>query len=132
MTGKAVLIDHLTETLSLPAWHVVDLDFEALSVPVHSALDCNCFSTVDVFICGLPYVLLVDDVGLLKNNWSPNVPAWYWYSQFNEECPIAGKVLVCKDYYTEEGQIELCGLEKTDLEIITNELERLQRLTNAH
>lgn len=131
MTGKMILIDPLTETLSLPAWHVVDLDFDSLSDGVHSAINCNCYSAVDVIICGLPYVLLVDDVGLLKNNWTPNVPAWYWYSQFNEEFPIAGKVLVCKDFYTKNGEIDLCGLDKDDLQLLTKELQRLERLCNS-
>lgn len=130
VTGKMVLIDPLTETLSLPAWHVVDLDFDSLSDSVHSLIDCNCYSAVDVTIYGLPFVLLVDDVGLLKPDWTPNVPAWYWYSQFNEEYPIAGKVLVCKDSCF-DGEIDLCGLEDKDLQLLEHELLRLKRLTNS-
>lgn len=130
MTGKMLLIEPLTETVSLPAWNVVDVDFDSFSDSVHALLECNCYSVVDVTILGLSFVLLVDDVGLLKPNWTPNVPAWYWYSQFNTEYPIAGKVLVCKDFLLDV-EIDLYGLEPQDLDFLEQELERLQKLTNS-
>lgn len=130
MTEKYIYIEPLNETLSVPYWTTVDIDRNSLADSVHKLIDCRCFGAVDVLLCGTPYVLLVDDDGLLKDNWTPNVPAWFWYSQFNIDAPIAGKVLVCKEGIV-DGEYDIVGLEPYDLELISRELAIIQRLTNA-
>lgn len=129
MTEKMLLLDTISDSSMIPPWTVLELERDSLSDAVHSAIECRCFDAVDVLIAGCPYVLLVDDDGLLRPDWKPCLPAWYWYSQFNENAPIAGKVLVCKEGFDSDGVADIVGLDDFDLTLLSQELESLKKLT---
>lgn len=56
------------------------------------------------------FILIVDDEGLLKENFKINIYASLLYGQ-----PLAGNILVCKEEFRDDG-IHTIGLEQKDID----------------
>lgn len=93
-------------------------------------LDCDCIDIVEPY--GLDeegrekYCLIVDDEALVKENPQINFFGSLLYGVLDHKQPLAGKVLVGKNKYTEDG---LCtvGLEEEDVRYILDSLENLRK-----
>lgn len=93
-------------------------------------LDCDCIDIVEPY--GLDeegrekYCLIVDDEALFKENPQINFFGSLLYGVLDHKQPLAGKVLVGKNKYTEDG---LCtvGLEEEDVRYILDSLENLRK-----
>ena len=93
-------------------------------------LDCDCIDIVEPY--GLDeeerekYCLIVDDEALVKENPQINFFGSLLYGVLDHKQPLAGKVLVGKNKYTEDG---LCtvGLEEKDVRYILDSLENLRK-----
>lgn len=93
-------------------------------------LDCDCIDIVDLY--GLDedgkrkYCLIVDDESLLKENPQINFFGSLLYGVTKHGQPLAGKVLVGKNKYTEDG---LCttGLEDEDVRYILESLDKIRK-----
>ena len=93
-------------------------------------LNCDCIDIVEPY--GLDeegrekYCLIVDDEALVKENPQINFFGSLLYGVLDHKQPLAGKVLVGKNKYTEYG---LCtvGLEEEDVRYILDSLENLRK-----
>lgn len=93
-------------------------------------LNCDCIDIVEPY--GLDeegrekYCLIVDDEALVKENPQINFFGSLLYGVLDHKQPLAGKVLVGKNKYTEDG---LCtvGLEEEDVRYILDSLENLRK-----
>ena len=65
------------------------------------------------------FILIVDDEGLLKNNFKINLHASLAYGD-----GLAGHVLVCKEEYTDNGIITV-GLTEEDVDIFNKGMSKL-------
>lgn len=93
-------------------------------------LDCDCIDIVEPY--GLDedgrrkYCLIVDDEALLKENPQINFFGSLLYGVLEHKQPLAGKVLVGKNKYTEDG-ICTTGLEDEDIKYILESLEKIRK-----
>ena len=93
-------------------------------------LDCELIDIVEPY--GLDedgrrkYCLIVDDEAMLKGNPQINFFGSLLYGVTKHSQPIAGKVLVGKNKYTEDG-IYTTGLEDEDVRYILESLEKIRK-----
>ena len=87
---------------------------------VHQVLNCDFYEAVTIQLPnGSRYQMLVDECGLLKDNFKVNRFAWFLYSRFNLQAPIAGNALICKLCYEDFGEgfpeHDFCCLDDNDI-----------------
>ena len=70
------------------------------------------------------YCMIVDDEGLLKEDFEVNVIASLLYGYDDHGQPLAGDVLVCKNEMTDEG-MDSVGMDDADLRMLFDAISRL-------
>ena len=112
----------------------VDIDNDAIDYKyLSSFINCDWIEVVKAKKLRHPYILIVDEEGLLKQNPIVNVVATCLYNSNNIKqgfiSPISGDVLVAKMVPDGEGAYDISSLDKSDVDdvkaIITSELQKL-------
>jgi hypothetical protein len=90
----------------------------------YSEIGCDCIEIVRPDGLKEPYVMIVDEEGLLKDKPRLNCIASYLYGTQNHGQPIVGKVLIMKTVETEEGE-DIAWLDYGEALAIMNALDAI-------
>lgn len=99
------------------------LDDRDLNEQIHDELH-GFYEIVRTRSLGHKFLMLCDDEGLLKGLPINNV-ASELYGIRVHGCPIAGDVLIMREYMDENGERDICGLDQYDCDELINKLHGL-------
>lgn len=85
-------------------------------------IGCDCIEIVRPDTLKEPYVIIVDEEGLLKDEPKLNTIASYLYGTQNHGQPIVGKVLIMKTVETEDGE-DIAWLDYDEAWAIMNAMD---------
>lgn len=106
---------------------IVNFEYEDMTEVIKRELECEVSDAVTVTIGNGEYVLIVDDEGAVGNDvpkHEVNIPAWFFYSNWDEEQVIYGNALLGK-LGEVNGEKDVVGLDNDDIFEIAKAMEAL-------